>query len=124
MVECRRLATGRVVQPAVLYLGEINDSQEACWRKSLEVFDEARQSSITLSLFPEDREIPAEAVDGLQVKLNEMELHRPRVFGNCWLGCELWGQLGLAEFWREKFGEETQREWVPWEKVLPAASSA
>jgi transposase len=118
VVESRRLATGRVVQRAVLYLGEINDSQEASWRKSLEVFDEARQSSITLSLFPEDREIPAEAVDGLQVKLNEMELHRPRVFGNCWLGCELWAQLGLAEFWREKFGEETQREWVPWEKVL------
>lgn len=118
VVESRRLATGRVVQRAVLYLGEINDSQEASWRKSLEVFDEARQSSITLSLFPEDREIPAEAVDGLQVKLNEMELHRPRVFGNCWLGCELWAQLGLAEFWREKFGEQTQREWVPWEKVL------
>ncbi len=118
VVESRRLATGRVVQRAVLYLGEINDSQEASWRKSLEVFDEARQSSITLSLFPEDREIPAEAVDGLQVKLNEMELHRPRVFGNCWLGCELWAQLGLTEFWREKLGEETQREWVPWEKVL------
>jgi len=118
VVESRRLATGRVLQRAVLYLGEINDSQEASWRKSLEVFDEARQSSITLSLFPEDREIPAEAVDGLQVKLNEMELHHPRVFGNCWLGCELWAQLGLAEFWREKLGEETQREWVPWEKVL------
>ena len=118
VVESRRLATGRVVQRAVLYLGEINDSQEASWRKSLEVFDEAQQSSITLSLFPEDREIPTEAVDGLQVKLNEMELHRPRVFGNCWLGCELWGQLGLEEFWQEKFGEETKREWVPWEKVL------
>ena len=118
VVESRRLATGRVVQRAVLYLGEINDSQEASWRKSLEVFDEAQQSSITLSLFPEDREIPTEAVDGLQVKLNEMELHRPRVFGNCWLGCELWGQLGLEEFWQEKLGEETKREWVPWEKVL------
>src|SRR5712692_4192978 len=118
VVENRRRATGRVVQRAVLYLGEINDSQEASWRKSLEVFDEAQQSSITLSLFPEDREIPAEAVDGLQVKLHEMELHRPRVFGNCWVGCALWGQLGLEEFWQEKFREETKREWVPWEKVL------
>ena len=51
VVESRRLATGRVVQRAVLYLGEINDSQEASWRKSLEVFDEARQSSITLACF-------------------------------------------------------------------------
>lgn len=89
VVESRRLTSGRIVQRVVLYLGEINDSQEASWRKSLEVFDEVRQSSITLSLFPEDREIPAEAVNGLQVKLNEMELRRPRVFGNCWLGCEL-----------------------------------
>lgn len=118
VVESRRLTSGRIVQRVVLYLGEINDSQEASWRKSLEVFDEVRQSSITLSLFPEDREIPAEAVDGLQVKLNEMELRRPRVFGNCWLGCALWKQLGLEEFWREKFEEQTQREWVPWEKVL------
>ncbi len=47
-----------------------------------------------------------------------MELHRPRVFGNCWLACALWGQLGLEEFWQEKFREETKREWVPWEKVL------
>jgi len=34
------------------------------------------------------------------------------------LGCALWGQLGLEEFWQEKFEEETQRAWVPWEKVL------
>ncbi len=118
VVESRRLRSGRIVQRVVLYLGEINDSQEASWRQSLEVFDEVQQSSITLSLFPEDREIPAETVDGLHVKLNEMELRRPRVFGNCWLGCELWEQLGLEEFWREKFEEQTQREWVPWEKVL------
>jgi hypothetical protein len=118
VVESRRLGSGRVVQRTVLYLGEINDSQEAGWQKSLEVFDEQRQSSITLSLFPEDREIPAEAVDGLQVKLQEMELRRPRIFGSCWLGCELWRELGLEGFWQEKLGAETKREWVPWEKVL------
>jgi hypothetical protein len=39
--ESRRLRSGKVVQRRVLYLGEINDSQQAAWRKTLEVFDEA-----------------------------------------------------------------------------------
>ena len=29
-------------------------------------------------------------------------LRRPRAFGNCWLGCVLWRQLRLEEFWAEK----------------------
>jgi hypothetical protein len=104
------------VQRRVLYLGEINDSQQAAWRKTLEVFDEAEQRAASLSLFPEDRAIPADALDGVQVKLKEMELRRPRAFGNYWLGCELWRQLGLSEFWEERLGKG--REEVPWAKVL------
>jgi hypothetical protein len=114
--ESRRLRTGRVVQRRVLYLGEINDSQQAAWRKTLEVFDEAEQRARTLSLFPEDRAIPADALDGVQVKLREMELRRPRAFGNYWLGCELWRQLGLGVFWEGQLGGG--REEVPWAKVL------
>ncbi len=97
--ESRRLRWGRVVQRRVLYWGEINDRQQAAWRKTLEVFDEAEQRARRLSLFPEDRAIPADALDGVQVKLQEMELRRARAFGNYWLGCELWEQLGLREFW-------------------------
>ena len=114
--ESRRLRSGRVVQRRVLYLGEINDSQQAAWRKTLEVFDEAEQRAASLSLFPEDRAIPVDALDGVQVKLKEMELRRPRAFGNYWLGCELWRQLGLSEFWEERLGQG--REEVPWAKVL------
>jgi len=47
-----------------------------------------------------------------------MELRRPRMFGNCWLGCELWRQLELQAFWEEKLSSQVQRETVPWEKVL------
>jgi transposase len=97
-------------------LGEVNDQQAVAWRKSLEVFDEDRQSSLTLSLFPEDREIPPDAVDGLQVKLSGLELRRARAFGNCWLACELWRQLGLDGFWQQRLPEG--REAVSWEKVL------
>src|ERR1043166_670284 len=83
IVENRRLAGGKSVQRTVLYLGEINDQQHAAWRKTLEVFDEDDQRYSTLSLFPDDREIPGDAVDSLQVKLSGLELRRPRVFGNC-----------------------------------------
>src|ERR1700736_6706225 len=55
VVESRRLRSGRVAQRQVLYLGEINDSQQAAWRKTLEVFDEEQQRFTALSLFPEDR---------------------------------------------------------------------
>jgi Transposase DDE domain len=118
VVESRRVHGDLVVQRQVLYLGEINDSQQAAWRKTLEVFDEAEQRYTTLSLFPDDREVPAEAIDSIQVKLSEMELRRPRAFGNCWLGCHLWQQLGLDQFWRERLWAGVERETVSWEKVL------
>jgi len=114
--ESRRLPSGKVVQRRVLYLGEINDTPQAAWRKTLEVFDEREQRYRSLSLFPEDREIPADAVAGVQVKLNEMELRRPRAFGNCWLGCELWRQLELDWFWQRRLPRG--REGVGWAEVL------
>ena len=36
VVENKRLADGRVAQRQVLYLGEVNDSQRAAWRKTLD----------------------------------------------------------------------------------------
>src|SRR6266404_3373151 len=93
IVENRRLSGDRTVQRTILYLGEINDQQQAAWRKTLEVFDEEEQRYRTRSLFPDDREVPADVLDGIQVKLSGLELRRPRTFGACWLGCELWHQL-------------------------------
>ena len=116
VVENRRLPGGKTAQRTVLYLGEINDQQQAAWRKTLQVFDEAEQRFTAMSLFPDDREVPADAVDSIQVRLSGMELKRPRLFGNCWLACELWQQLGLDEFWRERL--PAGREAVSWEKVL------
>ena len=116
IVENRRVPGGKSVQRTVLYLGEINDHQQAAWRKTLEVFDETEQRYTALSLFPDDREIPADAVDSVPVKLSALELRRPRSFGHCWLACELWQQLGLDEFWQERLPEA--RATVSWEKVL------
>ena len=116
VVESRRLQSGKVAQRQVLYLGEINDSQQVAWRRTLEVFDEAEQRLTPLSLFPEDRPVPADAIDSVQVKLSEMKLERARAYGNCWLGCELWRQLQLDRFWSEKLPRG--RETVAWPQVL------
>ena len=116
VVENRRLPGSRIVQRTVLYLGEINDQQQAAWRTTLKVFDEDQQDYRTMSLFPDDREVPADVLDSIQVKLSGLELRRPRSFGACWLGCELWHQLGLDEFWQQRLPEA--REAVSWEKVL------
>jgi transposase len=116
VVENRRVPGGGTVQRTVLYLGEINDQQQAAWRKTLEVFDEAEQRYTSLSLFPDDREIPADAVDSMAVKLSGLELRRPRTYGACWLACELWHQLRLDEFWQQRL--PGAREAVSWENVL------
>jgi len=44
----RQGARGRVVQRHVLYLGEINDTQELAWRRSIEVLEEGATQPRTL----------------------------------------------------------------------------
>src|SRR5437764_15113895 len=105
VVENRRTGGGGSTQRQVLYLGEINDSQQQAWRQSLKVFDEDRGQYCELSLFPDDRPLPPGAVDGISVKLNEMQLRRPRRFGDCWLGCWLWDTLQLSSFWNMQLNE-------------------
>jgi len=103
VVENRRLSAGRVLQRHVLYLGEINSSQELAWRRSIEVLDEATQRARTLALFPEDRCAAVVADDSIvRLKLTQLRLERPRQWGACWLTLGLWQRLGLDEFWRER----------------------
>ena len=40
IVESQRIRSARVVQRQVLYLGEINDSQQQAWCRSIEVVEE------------------------------------------------------------------------------------
>src|SRR5260370_18334290 len=101
VVESRRLRSGKVAQRQVLYLGEINDSQQAAWRKTLDVFDEQQGRYTPLSLFPEDRPVPAAAIDSVQVKLGYMQLARARPYCNYCLRSELWRQLPLGRCWAE-----------------------
>src|SRR4051812_24286274 len=116
VVENRRLDEQRVAQRQVLYLGEVNDTQEAAWRRTLEAFDEDRGETRQFTLFPDDRPVPPEVVNALSLRLSDLELRRPRSFGDCWLGVLLWRELELDRFWSRSLADE--RGEVPWEKVL------
>jgi transposase len=117
VVESKRLSGGRVLQRHVLYLGEINGSQELAWRKSIEVLDEGARGPRTLALFPEDR---CEGLIGdesiVRLKLSQLRLCRPRQWGACWLALTLWQQLGLDAFWAERLARS--RKGTRWDQVL------
>jgi len=117
VVENRRVAGGRIVQRHVLYLGEINSSQELAWRRSIEVLDEQARGPRTLALFPEDRcegLVPDASI--VRLRLSELSLRRPRQWGACWLALELWQELGLEEFWAERLSPS--RKGTRWDRVL------
>jgi len=116
VVENRRIANGKTVQRTVLYLGEITASQEDTWRKTLEVFDVDSGKRQQKLLFADDAAIADCDIDSIKVKLSQMQLCRPRSFGDCWLGCELWQKLGLDEFWANRL--DSCRSDISWAKVL------
>ena len=117
IVENKRLADGRVEQRHLLYLGEINSSQELGWRKSIEVLEEGKDKPSTLALFPEDRcEVEISHESMVRVRLSELRLCRPRQWGACWLVVKLWRELELDRFWGERLG--ISRKGTRWDEVL------
>jgi transposase len=105
------------VQRHILYLGEINDSQHQSWTKVIDVFDPVRQQTEELALYPDSRRIPDHALEyGVQVRLSEFVLRRPRQWGACWVACHLWQQLQMDAFWQDRL--PASREGTQWRHVL------
>jgi len=117
VVENKRVAGGRVVQRHILYLGEINSSQAAVWRKAIEVLDDDAGHPRTVALFPEDR-CTAVASDAsiVRLRLLDMRLCRPRQWGACWLAGQLWQALQLDRFWGDRLAPS--RKGTRWDQVL------
>ncbi len=113
VVENRRLAKGRIAQRHVLYLGEINDSQQQAWRHTVEVFDEGRARQLALVAH---EAVALNETDIVSLRINELSLHRPREFGACWLAGVLWNQLALSEFWEARL--PASRKGTRWAAVL------
>ena len=113
VVENRRLMDGKVAQRQVLYLGEINSSQQEAWRRTIEVFEDGAKRQV--SLFPEDA-MPMNDARVIGVRLGELEVKRPRQWGACWLACTLWHQLEMDEFWAPRL--PASRKGTSWKDVL------
>ena len=64
IVENRRVHGRQSVQRHVLYLGEINDSQQAAWQKSIAVFTEGEAEPLQI-LVSNDDGYAAEGIDAL-----------------------------------------------------------
>jgi transposase len=117
IVESKRCTGGKVVQRPVLYLGDINDSQRDAWCRVIEAFDEDSRLHRQLALFPAERAVPEHAkAYGLQVRLDAMQLHRPRQWGACFLACRLYEQLELDRFFAARL--PASREGTRWQHIL------
>jgi hypothetical protein len=83
----------------------------------IEALDEQSQQRRQLALFPAPGEVPEYARGyGIQVRLDGMELHRPRQWGACWLACHLYEQLQLDRFWADRLLDS--REGTCWRHIL------
>jgi transposase len=122
VVENRRVHGGRIVQRDLLYLGEINDAQHAGWVRTIDALEGNSARPRQLALFPEDREeIPALPCEVVQVRLDQIELRRPRQWGACWLALQLWDVLELDRFWAPLL--PPSRKGTRWLNVLKALAA-
>jgi hypothetical protein len=116
VVENKRLHDGRVAQRQVLYLGEVNDSQRAAWRKTLDAHATGSDATSQIALFRHDRPAHTDDERVVRIRLDELSLQRPRQWGGCWLALELYRQLGLDTFFAEHL--PASRKGTRWDQIL------
>ena len=112
LVETIRTADGPR-QRTLCYLGELNGSAHARWQKTVEVFNEQGETT-QLKLFPAEVETPDDP-NIARVLVKKVRVERTRRFGDCYLGLELWKQLGLAEFLGGHLDVDDAD--VPWSRI-------
>jgi transposase len=101
-------------QKTLCYLGELNNSAQARWLTTIEVFNEQGETQ-QLKLFPSHVAPPADDPQVARVLLNKVRLERTRQFGSCFLGLELWKRLELDRFFEQAVDGEPAD--VPWSRV-------
>jgi len=97
-------------------LGEINDEQQVAWRRSIEIFDQGENVARTVALVAAERQIEQDSQAIVRIRIDEMELRRPRQWGGCWLACELYRQLGLDQFFSQRLAPS--RKGTRWDLIL------
>jgi transposase len=101
-------------QKTLCYLGELNNSSQARWLTTVEVFNQQGEAQ-QLKLFPSHVEPPPDDPQVARVLLNKVRLERTRQFGSCFLGLELWKRLELDRFFEQAVDGEPAD--VPWSRV-------
>ena len=99
-------------QRTVCYLGELNSSTEARWRKTIQVFN-AHGADQQLALFPAGAAPNDPQV--VEIRLDRVRWTRPRDFGDVWAGWQLWQRLGLAAFCEAALDGHPAE--VPWSQI-------
>lgn len=95
-------------QRALCYLGELNDSAQARWLKTIEVFNEQGESR-QLKLFPSNVEPPEDDPNVARVVLHKVRLERARQFGNCFSGAGTVEAPGAGSIFSGTAGRGRQR---------------
>lgn len=116
LTESLHVSRQRVVQRTVPHLGKLNTTQMERWQRTIEAIPEDGQRRQLRRFTNREGQVPVAAEDVAEVILSSLVVRRPRRFGDCWLGCKLWEDLGLRAFWQEALGQ--QRGEVPWAKVV------
>ena len=116
VAESTRVGRDRVVQRRLLNLGELNTTQIDRWQHSIEVIEEDGRACQRRLFSDREGQAPQQEEDVCEVVLSSLSVRRPRVLGDCWLGCRLWEELGLDKFWFEALGD--RRGAVEWSKVM------
>lgn len=102
-------------QRTLCHLGELNDSAQARWMRTIEVFNEQGEAQ-QLKLFPAHVEVPQDDPQVARVLVNRVRLERTRQFGACFLGLQLWKRLELDRFFEQAVDQDAAD--VPWSRVV------
>ena len=119
LTESIRLSRRRVRQRRVLNLGELNTTQLEQWQRSIEVLEENGQR-LQRRLFTDAESSAPAAPDVCEVLLGSLSVRRPRQFGECWLGCRLFEELQLDQFFSAHLAHHRGPE--DWAKVVELLS--
>lgn len=101
-------------QRTICYLGELNASAEARWRKTVRVFN-AQGDEQQLALFPAGVVDLPDEDNIVEIRLDRVRWTRARDFGDVFLGWALWQRLGLKAFWEQAVDAVPAD--VPWSRV-------
>jgi len=81
-----------------------------------EVFEDGESVPRTLALVAAERALEQDEKTIVRIRLDQMELRRPRQWGGCWLACELYHHLGLDAFFKQAL--RPSRKGTRWDLIL------